>query len=533
MYKLPDGKYCAYLRKSRADLEAEARGEEETYARHERILLELSRRYNISITEIYREQPISGERISARPEMIRLLDDVENGKWTGVLVVEVERLARGDTMDQGIVAQAFKYSNTLIVTPMRIYDPTNPDDEEYFEFGLFMSRREFKTINRRLQSGRIASIKEGKYVGNRPPYGYNRIKNPNGKGFTLEPHPDQAPIVQLIFSLYTDPDPDKRLGTGLIAKYLNEKGIPTQKNSKWTVATINGILRNPVYIGHVRWNSRPQVKRRDGNSRPRKPREQWIEEKGLHPPIIDEITFKRAQEIMNENSHPPAPAGKISNPLAGLIKCDICGAAIILRPYGGKKTAKKKTPPMLMCSSSQCRNVSSYLHLVEERLLQALGEWLKSYKAQWEEKKPKAKRADEIRLKAQQESLRSLQKKLSELEEQKSNLHDLVERKVYSIEQFIERSKIVSNRIDETKEAIRNIEKEIETEQKRIAAQVETIPKIEHVLEVYSLTDDPAKKNALLKSVLSRVTYRKEKGGRWSGMMDQFTLTLYPKLPSD
>ena len=47
------------------------------------------------------------------------------------------------------------------MTPSKTYDPENEFDEEYFEFGLFMSRREYKTINRRLQRGRAASIKEG------------------------------------------------------------------------------------------------------------------------------------------------------------------------------------------------------------------------------------------------------------------------------------------------------------------------------------------------------------------------------------
>ena len=93
-----------------------------------------------------------------------LLSDVQEGRWKGVLVVEVERLARGDTIDQGTVAKSFKYSNTKIITPIKIYDPNNEFDEEYFEFGLFMSRREYKTINRRLQMGRISSVKEGKFV---------------------------------------------------------------------------------------------------------------------------------------------------------------------------------------------------------------------------------------------------------------------------------------------------------------------------------------------------------------------------------
>ncbi len=49
-------------------------------------------------------------------------------------------------IDQGIVSQAFKYSGTRIITPTKTYDPNNEFDEEYFEFGLFMSRREYQTI---------------------------------------------------------------------------------------------------------------------------------------------------------------------------------------------------------------------------------------------------------------------------------------------------------------------------------------------------------------------------------------------------
>jgi DNA invertase Pin-like site-specific DNA recombinase len=145
---------CIYLRKSRMDIEAEARGEGETLARHKKALLSLAKHLNIEIAAIYQEI-VSGETIASRPVMRQVLTEVEQGLWEGVLVMEVERLARGDTMDQGLVSQTFKYSGTKIVTPSKIYDPNNEFDEEYFEFGLFMSRREYKTINRRLQRGHM------------------------------------------------------------------------------------------------------------------------------------------------------------------------------------------------------------------------------------------------------------------------------------------------------------------------------------------------------------------------------------------
>ena len=98
---ITNGEYSLYLRKSRADLEEEERGKGETLARHEKMLKELAKKYGFSIGKIYREI-VSGESIEARPVVQQLLRDVESGRWKGVLVVEVERLARGDTMDQGL-----------------------------------------------------------------------------------------------------------------------------------------------------------------------------------------------------------------------------------------------------------------------------------------------------------------------------------------------------------------------------------------------------------------------------------------------
>ena len=195
--------YAIYLKKSREDREAEARGEGETLARHRTALMELAKNRLLDIGAIY-EEIVSGETIAARPKMQQLLEEVEDGKWDGVLVMEIERLARGNGIDQGIVSQAFSVSGTKIITPYKTYDPTNEMDEDYFEFGLFMRRREYQTIKRRLVSGRIASVKEGKYMGSIDPFGYRRVKLQGEKGWTLETVPEQAEIVQKIYQWYLD-----------------------------------------------------------------------------------------------------------------------------------------------------------------------------------------------------------------------------------------------------------------------------------------------------------------------------------------
>lgn len=525
--------YCIYLRKSRADLEAEARGEGETLKRHEQALLELAKKLKINVTKIYREV-VSGETIASRPVMQQVLVEVEQGMWEGVLVMEVERLARGDTIDQGIVAQTFKYSNTKIITPVKIYDPNNEFDEEYFEFGLFMSRREYKTINRRLQRGRIASVKEGKWVGNKPPYGYVRKKLEGQKGYTLILNPEQAEVVKLIYNLYTRGEQKEdgtfeRLGVSLIVRKLNDLHIPPMKGDVWVPSTVRDILRNPVYIGKVRWNFRPQIKKMINGKmekiRPRATRHDWIIVDGLHEPIIDIETWKLAQEYLAEN--PPKPCPKdlgIKNPLAGIVECGFCGRNMVRRPYGGRQ------PDSLICQNTACPNVSSQLSYVEERLLDALGKWLQNYKLNLD-RSATQRLDDDIQIEVIRRSIKRIEDELATLEKQYNNIYDLLEQGVYSTDIFIERSRVINERIKEAKQNKEDLLNELRQEEMREKSKNEIIPKVENVLELYNTTDDPAFKNELLKEVLEKAVYTKTVNGRWHNRPDEFDLVLYPKLP--
>ena len=102
--------FCIYLRKSRADAEAEKLGEGETLARHERILTELAVKLGLPIGKIYREL-VSGETISARKEIQSMINDCYAGMWKGILVVEVTRLSRGNQGDAQTIMDCLRYSN--------------------------------------------------------------------------------------------------------------------------------------------------------------------------------------------------------------------------------------------------------------------------------------------------------------------------------------------------------------------------------------------------------------------------------------
>jgi site-specific DNA recombinase len=524
--------YCIYLRKSRVDLEAEAKGEGETLARHKKALLELAKRQYLNITEIYHEI-VSGETIASRPVMQKLLTEVEQGLWEGVLVMEVERLARGDTMDQGLVSQTFKYSNTKIVTPSKTYDPTNEYDEEYFEFGLFMSRREYKTINRRLQRGRIASAKEGKFVGNVPPYGYIRKKLDKQKGFTLEPESEQSSVVKMVFELYTkgklqEDRTYRRIGVSLIVRELNSLGIQTIKGGDWVPATIQGMLRNPVYIGKVRWNWRPSVRKIvDGQvkrERPRSNKDNWTLSDGMHEAIIDMDTWELAQEYLANNRPHPAPSQmQMKNPLSGLITCGECGRKMVRRPYNGRQ------PDTLMCPVTSCSNVSAPLHLVEERVLFILREWLANYKFEIDVQDAEIDKSS-VQIESLNKMVVKTNTELEKLKSQMNKLHDFVEDGTYTTETYLERSKIVSERIKTTQERRNKLTEEMNRYASQKQAIVLIIPKIEKVIELYEITHDPAKRNELLKTVIEEVVYLKDSTKKWS-KPDEFRLSISPKLP--
>ncbi|MDR3238865.1 MAG: recombinase family protein [Clostridiales bacterium] len=525
--------YCIYLRKSRADVEAEAHGETETLARHEHILLEHAKRMKINITEIHREV-VSGDTIAARPIMQQLLLEVEQGVWAGVLVVDVDRLARGDTIDQGIIAQTFKLSDTKIITPAKTYDPNNEFDEEYFEFGLFMSRREYKTINRRLQRGRIASVKEGKFVANQAPYGYQKKLLTQGKGQTLEPNPEESEIVKMIYQLYTRGEPEvdgtyRRIGVSLIARKLNSMGIRPRKTDAWVIPTIRDMLRNPVYAGKIRWNWRPTKKKVINGEikieRRRMKKDDWLLVDGLHPAIVDQEIWDLAQQYMDQNPPHPGPTQyDIKNPLSGLIRCGVCGRKMVRRPYSNGH------PDTLMCPVTSCNNISSQLAIVEERILKSLGLWLRDYKIEWGLDVEKQKDDNIISIK--RKALSKAQAELRILECQVDKLHDLLEQGIYSIEMFLERSKILAEKIQNEQKNVETLKLGIKQEEIREHAKKSIIPNVEQVLEVYPQLSDARMKNDLLKGILEKVIYMKTKKNHWAyHQPDEFVLDLYPKMP--
>lgn len=503
---------CLYLRKSREDEELEkAFGEGSTLIKHKNALLKFAEENNLNIVKTH-EEVVSGEKLIFRPAMLELLKEVEQGAYNGVLVMDIQRLGRGDMKDQGVILETFKNSGTKIITPVKTYDLNNEFDEEYSEFEAFMSRKEYKMINRRMQGGRIRSIQEGNYISTYPPYGYEIHLTRQYR--TLKPHPEQADVVRLIFDMYTS----RNMGCTKIAAELNKMGVKSYTFKTWERTAISNMIKNPVYIGKVVWKRKCIRKSAvPGKSKETHTREksEWILAVGKHPALIDEETFHKAQEIISSRHHTPnRPGSALKNPFAGLIVCGGCGSKMKKRPY-------RNGSPHLLCE--KCGNKSSRFQIVMERLLSELEHLAATYEIQIITEN--ISDDDSFQLRLYKRSLSALEKELDGLKKQKLSIYDLFEQKVYNNSTFLERRQIIAERIKHSSDAIESLKLKIE-EETHLQLKALKIPDLKSVLELYKVTGDIGDKNMLLKKVFERVEYFKDKSQKG----DCFVLNIFPKL---
>lgn len=330
--------YLMYLRKSRND--GEKVPVEVIVNRHEETLQELAEReigYRIKESNIYREIVSGGEAIEDRPEFIKVLKRLEVGNIKGVFVFDPHRLSRSGLYGAGDVLEAFEITQTLICTPMKFYNLDDKMDKKYLEMIMIQAAEYLNYSKDVMGAGRMKSFAEGKAIISTPPYGYDKEKLADEKGYKLIPHPIEAPFVKTMFDLCCE-----GLGATAIANYLNERHVKPRKKAYWEPSTVRDILHNETYIGILTWGKNP-IKKILENGKAKKKRfynqEGFKVAKGLHEPLVTKEQFELAQQMIKSRRSRDYSSYSIKNPLAGLVFCGYCGNAMIRRPYN--KSFKK------------------------------------------------------------------------------------------------------------------------------------------------------------------------------------------------
>ena len=416
-------------------------------------------------------------------------------------------------MDSSYIMTVLQAADCKIVTPQKTYDLNNESDEQFADMKFMFSRFEHKTINKRLTAGRAASAREGRFIGSIAPYGYEIVKIRGEKGNTLKIIPEEAKIVKMIFDWYTE----DCVGAIQISNRLNDLHIPPRNAAEWTQGTIRQILDNEHYIGKTLLRKRTQKKQfEDGKLIKKAKREKQYEVfEGRHEPIISEEQFELAKKIKKEKYITPTKINtEISNPFAGVMRCEICGS--LMNRVTSRLASTSK--PRFRCKRARACGCKSHIASeVEEAIVEAMREWLDGYILNLGTELP-------IEDDSLETSLEMLKERLEDLFDQQDTICDLHEKKEYSDRLFKRRNDQIEAEIDQVESDIADLELKIAERSEEQSAQINIIPTTQKLLENYD-TLTGKEKNDLWKQVLSKVTYRKtEKKGR-------FDITLYPKLP--
>lgn len=494
-----------YLRKSRAD--DALLTVEEVLQKHETILDEWAENNlggKVPEENKFREV-VSGETIDDRPEIKEVLNRIESPRIKGILVVEVQRLSRGDLEDAGRLIKLLRYTNTLVITPQKTFDLRDEYDREFFERELKRGNEFLEYQKKIMNRGRILSVQQGNYLGSKPPHGYDRTWVMDGKRKcpTLKINEQEANIVRLIFDLYVN----QNMGFKRIANHLEGLNVPPPKGKFWSPPTIQDMIENVHYIGKVKWNFRKTVNVvTDGEILKKRPKAQKVEEylicEGKHPAIIPDDLFAAAQAKRGRNSRAKAST-KLRNPFAGLIFCT-CGRAMTLRYYK-HPDGSERSPARLVCENQARCNVGSCLFTeMTEEIKTALKQCIEDF-----EVRVNGDNKDAIKLHAN--LIKSLEKKMEELDQKELNLWDTFSEKGMPQHIFDKLNADLLQEKDDVKNALckakETLPEPVDYEEK--------LHRFRDALNALMREDiSVEEKNSLLKSCIGRITYDRQKPER-------------------
>jgi DNA invertase Pin-like site-specific DNA recombinase len=228
------------------------------------------------------------------------------------------------------------------------FDGADPSHQALMLLLGAQSRREVLRARCRVTAAmRVQTIEQGRYLGGRPPYGYQLVDagpHPNANHARwgrrlqrLKPDPATAEHVRWMFA--------QRLtgqSVASIARALNDRGVPCPSTvdaarnrhrsaAGWSLRTVAAILANPRYTGRQVWNRQrsDHARSRDGSRVVHRwnPASEWVTSKArAHEPLVSEDEFRRAQQI---NAVPVARDGaRRRYRFVGLLRCALCGRSL-------------------------------------------------------------------------------------------------------------------------------------------------------------------------------------------------------------
>jgi DNA invertase Pin-like site-specific DNA recombinase len=476
---------------------------EETLEKHNKVLDEYAEKYlggPIPEENCYMEVG-SGESLKDRPEITRLLKDIEDPEVQAILVVDVQRLSRGDLEDAGRLIRLLRYTNTYVITPMKIYDLRDEYDRDAFERELKRGNEYLEYFKKIQARGKLASVKEGNYVGSVAPYGFDRIEKTDGKKtyHTLIERKDQADVVRMVFNWYCNED----IGVTAICRRLEELGVKTKTGGKyWRTYQIFAMLENVHYIGCVRWNWRKTINIIEDQEirklRPKAKVDEYLVFEGKHDGIISEEQFYKAREIKGKR-HRTKQDLTLKNPFSGIMYCK-CGAKMGYNTY--RKKGVEYAPPKLVCNNQvHCKSGSAVFDEIYRDVCSTIKDCIRDFQLRIKNNKDDS-------FKLHKDLVERLERKLKELEAKEiRQWEDQYDPEVAMPAEIFK--KLNQKLLAEKEEIQKALAKAKDSIPKQVDYKEELL-KFEDALDALEDPDVDAKlKNQYLKNIIDRIEYER------------------------
>ncbi|AIQ69554.1 recombinase family protein [Paenibacillus graminis] len=302
-------KYVAlYLRKSRGE-------EDSDLEKHRYILREMCLKHGWKYVEYV--EIASSETIEYRPKFKSLLSDVGEGIYDAVLVVDYQRLGRGELEDQGKIKRIFRDSETYIVTPDKIYNLVDDTDDLLVDVRGLLARQEYKTITKNLQRGKKIGARLGNWVNGPAPFPYKYVAAIKGLEVVAEKNVLYQEMKERIFK-----------GDSLesMSWDFNKRGIPGPKGGLWHANSIRRIITNEAHLGKIITNKTKGSGHKKKKSQPLviNPKDEWVIVENCHVAVKTEEEHMRLLSILDKNQIIPDRVKAGTYALSGLVFCGKC-----------------------------------------------------------------------------------------------------------------------------------------------------------------------------------------------------------------
>lgn len=205
------------------------------------------------VYKIYEDRGISGKNITNRPGIKQLLHDATENKFDLVIVWKLNRISR-KLLDILNIVELLNKHNIAFRSLTENFETETPSGKLQLNIMGAIGEFERETIAENVKMGLLARAREGRWNGG-VVLGYDLVELPNDgkkrKNTVLKVNENEASTVRKIFKLYSD-----GYGYKAIVNRINKEGYKTKRGNQFAVTTVKEILKNPIYIGKIRYNVR-------------------------------------------------------------------------------------------------------------------------------------------------------------------------------------------------------------------------------------------------------------------------------------